>query len=205
MNKRLLLVFVRAPKLGKVKTRLASTIGNERALQVYEQLLQITHNAIVPVEAVKWVCYADEVSEVDLWSQGNFEKRLQSTKNELGHRMHETFAQGLVEGFSPIIIIGSDCPGISSQLIEEAFLKLETSDVVIGPAQDGGYYLLGINFLVPELFANIPWSTDKVLTSTLAAAQQLNLAVSLLPQLADVDEEADLVHWPQLQASAQTK
>ncbi|GGK79732.1 TIGR04282 family arsenosugar biosynthesis glycosyltransferase [Rufibacter glacialis] len=200
MSKPLLLIFVRAPKLGKVKSRLAQTIGPENALQVYQELLQTTRAAATPIQATKWVCYADEIMEQDLWAEADFEKHLQPSLPDLGHRMHTLFAKGLVEGYSPVVIIGSDCPGLTAAHLEEAFQKLTQTDLVLGPAKDGGYYLLGLNYLVPDLFANIPWSTENVLTSTVAVAEELELVVSYLPVLADVDEEADLAAWPHLQA-----
>ncbi|AKQ45893.1 hypothetical protein TH63_09955 [Rufibacter radiotolerans] len=199
MNKRLLLVFARTPQLGKVKTRLARTLGEHQALQIYKQLLHLTHAAAAPVKATKWICYSDEVpAEADIWSAGSFLPQEQPQVPDLGYRMHSLFAKGLVEGFSPVVIIGSDCPDISPEIIEEAFRQLETHDVVLGPAQDGGYYLLGLNFLVPELFTSIPWSTAEVLPATLQAASNLHLKVAQLQVLADVDEAEDLQQWPLL-------
>jgi uncharacterized protein len=199
MNNRLLLVFARTPRLGKVKTRLAKTLGDEQALHIYKQLLHLTQAAATPVQATKWICYADAILPgEDAWTQQGFVQQEQPQVPDLGYRMHHLFAKGLVEGFSPIVIIGSDCPDISTTLIEEAYRQLETHDVVVGPAQDGGYYLLGLNFLVPELFTGIHWSTPAVLPETLQTAANLHLQVAQLPVLADIDEAEDFKHWPQL-------
>ncbi|WP_192820481.1 TIGR04282 family arsenosugar biosynthesis glycosyltransferase [Rufibacter sp. LB8] len=200
MTKPLLLLFVRQPELGKVKTRLAKTMGPEKALHVYQNLLQHTHTVVKDLAVTKWVCYADAIpQESDLWSKsGGFEPKLQPAFEDLGARMAHFFSLGLVEGYGPIIIIGSDCPGLTPDILQEAFHALETHDLVLGPAQDGGYYLLGLRFLVPELFLNKPWSTANVLAETLADAKRLGLSVALLPELSDIDEEADLQAWPHL-------
>ncbi|MBA9076477.1 TIGR04282 family arsenosugar biosynthesis glycosyltransferase [Rufibacter quisquiliarum] len=203
MTNRLLLVFVRTPKLGKVKTRLARTVGDAKALQVYEALLQHTHAVAARVAAEKWVCYADEVPEHDAWSDRGF-VRQQQPPGDLGTRMLSLFALGLLEGYSSILVIGSDCPGLSSEILEEAFQKLEqpSCDLVMGPAQDGGYYLLGLKCLHPELFLEKPWSTSEVQAATLATALELQLNVALLPTLSDIDVEEDLTQWPSLLPTA---
>jgi hypothetical protein len=110
--------------------------------------------------------------------------------------MHEAFRQGFTAGYAPILIIGSDCPGISPALLEDAFRQLESFPVVLGPAVDGGYYLLGMNYLVESLFRNKPWSTPAVLAQTVADLQRADIPYALLPVLSDVDEAADLDHLP---------
>jgi rSAM/selenodomain-associated transferase 1 len=192
---RLLLVFVKNPVWGRVKTRLARTIGDGRALWVYEKLLEHTRQAARGVAAQRWVCYSDFVPAADAWLKGGFAARRQEGET-LGDRMQEAFRQGFAAGYGPIVIIGSDCPEMSPALLEEAFRQLVSFPVVLGPATDGGYYLLGMNYLVESLFQDKPWSTPNVLAETVADLQRADIPYALLPVLSDVDEAADLAHLP---------
>ena len=189
--KKALIIFVRKPELGKVKTRLAATMGEEKALAVYRKLLEHTHYISEGVKAERFVFYFDEIEENDLWSDGNFIKRLQSP-GDLGEKMHNAFAGLFDEDYNDVAIIGSDCYELTTAIIEDAFEMLQQNDLVIGPANDGGYYLLGMKKLCMELFSNIQWSTEKVLAQTLAACTSAGLSHSLLPKLTDIDTEADL-------------
>lgn len=112
---------------------------------------------------------------------------------DLGERMSNAFEIVLGNDSGKAVIIGSDCPEMSTEVLEEAFRALDASDVVLGPATDGGYYLLGMRRFVPELFRDKQWSTPSVLTDTLSDAQRLGLSVRLLPALSDLDDEADLI------------
>ncbi len=170
----LLLIFTRNPELGKCKTRLAATIGNESALKVYEFLLQHTAAVTRGVSATKRVYYSEEIWEDDLWSDPVFEKHLQEGI-DLGARMHQAFKNGFEEGFEKIIIIGSDLYEIDTEALENAFQALDDHDFVIGPAEDGGYYLLGMKTLEPQLFNNKVWGTGTVLKDTLSDLQGSNL------------------------------
>lgn len=190
---RLLLVFVKNPERGKVKTRLAATLGPDRALGVYKKLLSHTINAASQTNAVREVWYSSFVDENDTIPPDFFDKKLQPQGN-LGAKMAYAFREGFENGFSKVVIIGSDCPGISSGLLEEAYRELDKHDLVIGPSKDGGYYLLGMNRYLPELFENIEWSTDRVLPVTLKRAKSLSLTVGLLAELNDIDTEEDLQH-----------
>ena len=189
--KKALIIFVRKPELGKVKTRLAATMGEEKALAVYIELLEHTHQVAAAVNADKFVFCFDEIEENDLWSDGNFIKRLQSP-GDLGEKMHNAFAGLFDEGYNDVAIIGSDCYELTTAIIEDAFEMIQQNDLAIGPANDGGYYLLGMKKLCMELFSDIEWSTEKVLAQTLAACTSAGLSYSLLPQLTDIDTEADL-------------
>ncbi len=192
---RLLLVFVKNPVLGRVKTRLARTIGDEKALWVYERLLEHTRRAARGVAAQRWVCYSDFVPAADAWLEGGFAARRQEGET-LGDRMQEAFRQGFAAGYRSIVIIGSDCPEVSPTLLETAFGQLASFPVVLGPATDGGYYLLGMNYLVESLFRDKPWSTPAVLAETVADLQRAGIPYALLPVLSDVDEAADLDRLP---------
>jgi hypothetical protein len=192
---RLLLVFVKNPVPGRVKTRLARTIGDEKALWVYERLLEHTRRAARGVTAQRWVCYSDFVPAADAWLEGGFAARRQEGET-LGDRMQEAFRQGFAAGYRSIVIIGSDCPEVSPDLLETAFRQLASFPVVLGPATDGGYYLLGMNYLVESLFRDKPWSTPVVLAETVADLQRADIPYALLPVLSDVDEAADLDRLP---------
>lgn len=184
-----LIIFVRNPVLGKVKTRLAAGIGNEKALQVYKHLLQYTSVITKNLPAAQFVYYADFITEDDLWN--DFEKRIQRGDG-LGKRMRNAFEELFKSGFKKVCIIGSDCYELSSEILMTAFEKLDTADSVIGPVTDGGYYLLGMNKLIPAFFINKDWSTDTVFASTLKDAAKLNYNIHQLPMLTDIDTEADL-------------
>ena len=189
--KKALIIFVRKPELGKVKTRLAATIGDETALEVYVQLLKHTHLISGGVNADKFVFYADSIVDDDLWSSDNNKKKLQSGNN-LGDKMSNAFSFLFDQGYKEVIIIGSDCPQLTTTLIEDAFIMLLKNEVVLGPAADGGYYLLGMKKLHLEIFSNIEWSTEKVLAQTHAIFESAGLSNILLPVLTDIDTEKDL-------------
>ncbi|MBC6990274.1 MULTISPECIES: TIGR04282 family arsenosugar biosynthesis glycosyltransferase [Hymenobacter] len=190
-----LLIFARHPELGRVKTRLAQTIGDEAALEVYCELLAHTQAAASGVAATRTVWFADAkpaAAPPDLWAD-----YLHQTQGpgDLGAKMHRAFAEAFAAGASAVVIIGTDCPGLTSAHLTTAFDCLATHDVVLGPAHDGGYYLLGMSTLHADLFLNKTWSTASVLAHTLRDATRLGLTVHQLPQLRDVDTAEDLVAW----------
>ena len=189
--KELLIIFIKNPELGKVKTRLAATLGPEKALIIYNQLLSHTRKITEKLPLPQALYYSDFIPAKDSWDSQVFRKQVQSGSN-LGDRMLRAFQEGFNEGYNRICIIGSDCFELTSEIILNAFKKLEEHDVVIGPAEDGGYYLLGMQELQPYLFANKSWSTEAVLQQTLDEIKLKGLSVALLPTLTDVDEEKDL-------------
>lgn len=192
MNNYSLIIFVKNPVLGKVKTRLAATIGAEKALGIYRQLLTRTQTITQSLPWTKALYYADFIPEHDQWDAAAYTKHLQSGP-DLGTRMENAFAAGFAQRYQRICIIGSDCFQLTTAIIQEAFATLAHKDVVIGPAQDGGYYLLGMREPHPFLFKGITWSTASVLAETLQHAAANHLSVGLLPTLSDVDEEKDLI------------
>lgn len=187
-----LVIFVRKPISGQVKTRLAKDIGDERALEIYQQLLQHTLEITRSLSFRKFIYYADEVSDYDLWSVPEYTKRKQNG-NDLGERMLNSFKELFDQGFTQIIIIGSDCLQLKMETLEEALALLESNNAVIGPARDGGYYLLGLTKFYPELFINKPWSTDKVFAKTIEDFIDLGISYALLEELSDIDTVADLI------------
>ena len=187
----LLLIFIKNPEPGKVKTRLAATVGPEKACQIYLKLLSLTIDTAMEVDADRQVWYSSYIDSEDSISETDFKKRKQVGKN-LGARMLHAFKSGFKEGYDNIVIIGSDCPDVNPVLFEQAFNELSEYDLVIGPSADGGYYLLGMNKLQPELFRDIDWSTERVLKQTLEKAKSISLSVASLPELNDIDTIEDL-------------
>jgi len=190
-SKNLLLIFIKNPKPGKVKTRLAETVGKDKAYQIYLDLLNYTISEAMKVDSARQVWYSSYIDRDDKIDEDSFQKSVQSGK-DLGEKMMNAFAQGFKDGYGKIVIIGSDCPEIAASIIEDAFEKLDEFDVVLGPSEDGGYYLLGMRQLIPELFSNIDWSTERVLQQTMVAIQQKKLTWHQLPVLNDIDTEEDL-------------
>ncbi|CAA9255925.1 MAG: Glycosyltransferase [uncultured Adhaeribacter sp.] len=191
MTKQLLIIFVKNAVAGKVKTRLAATIGPEKALEVYRVLLQRTHDITLILPISKAVYYSDFIEE-DIWNPLFYEKYVQNG-SDLGARMQHAFAAGFAAGFEQICIIGSDCYELTAPIISQAFEKLDNNDVVIGPAEDGGYYLLGMKKQNNAFFNGKTWSTSTVLQDTLNNVKDAGQTVALLPELTDVDEEKDLI------------
>ena len=184
-----LLIFTRNPELGKVKTRLATTIGDAAALEVYQKLLEHTVDITQPLKVDKFVFYSEQIQENDHWDTTIYYKELQKGTN-LGERMHHAFELLFKKGYRQIIIVGSDIFELTTKNIQEAFTGLDTANFVVGPALDGGYYLLGMNTLNKSLFEHKKWGTSTVLKATLK-----NLAhekVALLATKNDIDTYDDL-------------
>ncbi|PCH64872.1 MAG: glycosyltransferase [Bacteroidetes bacterium] len=190
-NDYLLMIFVKNPELGKVKTRLASTIGDGKALEIYKTLLAHTCTIANFIVFDKAVFYLENIAHNDLWHNEKFQKYLQNGE-DLGERMLNAFTFAFAVGYKRVVIIGSDCIQLTPKIINEAFEMINTNDVVIGPAKDGGYYLLGMNKLYLELFHNKIWSSENVLLDTLIDLKKMNVSYKLLETLSDVDREEDL-------------
>jgi len=194
-----LVVFAREPVLGRVKTRLAAGIGAEQALAVYRELLALTAAAVTTAQipATVWLAEAPAgghpAQPRPEWP--GLPWRVQPAADSLGARMAHAFGEAFAAGAGRVVVIGTDCPGLSAELLRQAFDQLLSHDLVVGPADDGGYYLLGMNKLEAELFSNKDWSTATVLPDTLADAARLGLRVAQLPTLHDVDSAQDLATW----------
>lgn len=195
-HKNLLLIFTRNPELGKSKTRLAKTIGDQTALEIYKFLLKRTQEIAVKVNADKAVYYSVKVRNNDIWDSSIYQK-YQQFGEDLGVRMKNAFKNGFDAGYKKVIIVGSDLYDLSSKIIDSAFQKLESNDFVIGPAEDGGYYLLGMNFLQEDIFENKDWGTETVRKDTLVNLKDKK--VFLLEMLNDVDVFEDIEHHPAFQ------
>ena len=184
------IVFVKNPELGKVKTRLAATVGDKEALSIYHKLLEYTRRVLLDLkETQRFVFYSSLIDDGDDWSNANFHKYIQEGL-DLGQRMSTAFKL-IFEKCDKVVIIGSDCTQLKSSHINSAFDFLESKDMVIGPSHDGGYYLLGLNKHNPFLFQNIEWSSASVLKETLDKADHLNLQYTMLEELSDIDNEED--------------
>jgi rSAM/selenodomain-associated transferase 1 len=192
----LLLIFTRNPELGKVKTRLAKDTGDKIALEIYKFLLKHTISVTKELKITKRVYYSEEIQKNDLWEDSFFEKKLQKGSS-LGERMENAFEEGFQDGYRKIAIIGSDLFDIQQKDLEEAFLELQKNEYVIGPAQDGGYYFLGMKSLNCNLFSEKKWGTSSVLQDTLKNLQDHQ--VKLLKSRNDVDTFEDIKDHPAFQ------
>lgn len=188
------MIFVRNLQYGKVKTRLASSLGHKKAFEIYQLLLEHTRRTTVKVNADKFVFYSEK-SEDDDWPEP-FLKCVQQG-NDLGERMKNAFELLFKKGYEKLLIVGSDCLELNSTIIEKGFAELEKADVVIGPAKDGGYYLLGLKKDSSFLFQGIDWSTGKVLEQTINKCNDHRFTYSLLEALNDIDEPADWLNAKQ--------
>jgi rSAM/selenodomain-associated transferase 1 len=188
MKKEAILVFQKNPIKGRVKSRLAATIGEDAALEIYQFLVDQTFRAVRGTAHEVLVFYSDFIPE----TSPNSPHFLKIQKgSDLGEKMKNAFDEAFSMGFQKAVIIGTDCPELTSDLLSQAFENLNCYDLVIGPAEDGGYYLLGMKVCHPYLFENIEWSTSKVFSRTLEQANLHHLNTSLLPTLHDIDEEKD--------------
>lgn len=185
-----LLIFIRNPQLGRVKTRLARTTGDVEALRIYHVLLEKTRAAALGVEVKRLLLYSDFIDENDAWPNEHFYKLTQSA-GDLGERMAQAFHDAFSAGACKAVIIGSDCPRLDGTMLREAFGRLDGCDFVLGPVPDGGYYLLGMKQMESSVFEGIEWSTDSVRARTLEKIRAAGKTCSLLPELTDVDTEAD--------------
>jgi hypothetical protein len=189
-----IIVFVKNPKLGKVKTRLAASLGDHKALEIYNKLIGYTKDVLLQLSNVnRFVYYSSFIDQQDGWDNEKFIKRIQyqgGLGERITHALEETF-----ENCQHIIIIGSDCPQLTPAHINEAFDRLRSNNVVIGPSQDGGYYLLGMDKFYPELFQNIEWSTATVFKETIQKTKDKNLKTSKLEVLSDIDYEEDWIKY----------
>jgi rSAM/selenodomain-associated transferase 1 len=189
-NKNLLILFTRNPELGKVKSRLAKSIGEEKALAVYKDLLEHTRRISTNLNVDKRRYYSVGISTEDNWGTSVYDKKVQ-IGNDLGEKMYNAFKEGFTSGYEKVILIGSDIIDLQESHIEHAFEALENFDTVIGPAEDGGYYLLGTKTLIPSVFKNKDWGTESVLKDTINDLDS-KYAISFLEELNDIDVISDI-------------
>jgi rSAM/selenodomain-associated transferase 1 len=190
MKKTALIVFQKNEILGKVKTRLASTLGHEEALKIYQILIAHTHQVIQPVAADTYIFFSNYIPKTYEIKASSFYFQVQTGK-DLGDRMKNAFEFLFCIGYERVLIIGTDCATLEPIHIKTAIQKLDLVDVVIGPAEDGGYYLLGMKNLVSSLFEDMKWSTEDVLKETINRLTQEGLSYDRIETLSDVDREED--------------
>jgi rSAM/selenodomain-associated transferase 1 len=194
-EKRALIVFVRLPRVGEVKTRLGGRIGMREAAAAYKHFAQHAFELADDLESIRvevYVFYAPEAKEEEIraWIQRPF-IYVQQEGRTLGARMQRAFDTTFARGSLRTVIIGTDVPELDAHTLRFAYSRLSSHDVVLGPSSDGGYYLLGMNAPTKNLFDGIEWSTVNVLQQTLSCAERLRLSYTLLPEFADIDTEED--------------
>lgn len=188
MNKELVIVFVKNIKLGKVKTRLAKTIGNHAAFEVYKELVKVTELATENLDTTLRIYFSDSIVGTK-WE--NAYKAIQNGK-DLGERMKNAFLKGFEDGYDRIVLIGSDLPDINASHIQKGLEALKSYEVVFGPAEDGGYYLIGMSKMNTNIFENKPWSQSHLLTETISELKHNNTTFTTLQVLNDIDTFEDL-------------
>lgn len=188
MKKEVVLVFQRNEVLGKVKTRLAAGIGEEQAMKIYRYLLNKTYLALKEITVPVTTYFSEFIPENPIHSAEN--KQVQ-VGGDLGERMRNAFVTHLESGMEKVVLIGTDCPSLEGTHLVQAFEALEHSDLVLGPARDGGYYLIGMKRRADFLFEGITWSSELVLSQTLTLAAEQGLHSSLLPIMEDIDSPED--------------
>jgi uncharacterized protein len=193
-----LIIFTRYPEPGKVKTRLIPALGADGAMALHQRMAAHT---LAQARAFR----AQQPCQIEVWFVGGNTALMQAwlgedvtfqpqPEGDLGDRMRLAFQAAFRKGYTAVTLVGTDCPELSALLIQQSFEALQHQALTLGPAADGGYYLIGLQYLIPELFAGIAWSTADVLQSTLKIADRLTLSPFLLPILRDIDVPEDLDH-----------
>ncbi|SIN75302.1 TIGR04282 family arsenosugar biosynthesis glycosyltransferase [Algoriphagus halophilus] len=180
-----IIIFQKNLIAGKVKSRIAEMVGDQEALEIYRVLVDYTHQQVEHLACNKLLYYSD-YEENNHQTGKDYQLFIQSS-GDLGQKMGDAFKDQFENGFDCLLIIGTDCAEITQDIIEKAFEKLENSDVVIGPAKDGGYYLLGMKRFISGLFYDIPWSSPEVFKQTSDYLTTHHISFDLLPTLSDVD------------------
>lgn len=207
-----LIVFCRYPQPGKAKTRLIPALGAEAAAHLQRQMTEHTLAQVSllaakqPLATEIWFAAGDTPNEQGvqlmqdwLGSRWNY---VPQGAGDLGDRMAQAFAAAFATGAASVVTIGTDCPGLDAARMAQAFRALQDHDLVLGPAIDGGYYLIGLRQQVAELFVGIAWSTDRVFSQTITIAQNLGLTIATLEPLTDIDRPEDLPVWQTVQAKS---
>jgi rSAM/selenodomain-associated transferase 1 len=195
----LIQIFTRFPIAGLTKTRLIPILGAIKAAEIQKNMTEHLMKSVSDF-------LTERLASVQVHFEGAHKDDMKNwlgpgwdfvpqTEGHIGERMEQAFRAGFSQGFSLVVLIGSDCPGITANIISSAFACLKTHEVVIGPAADGGYYLIGMKHLTRELFAGISWGTDRVLSQTLQKLNTLRKTYQLIQELHDVDRPDDLPEY----------
>ncbi|MCX7793322.1 MAG: TIGR04282 family arsenosugar biosynthesis glycosyltransferase [Thermodesulfovibrionales bacterium] len=188
-------IIFRTPDYGKVKKRLASTIGEERALRAYTVMLYATISNVSGLDRIDIFGFYEGRFPEEISTISRFKEILPQEGQELGERLLRAIERLSKAGYKKILLIGADSPDLPADNIKEAFRALDNFDLVIGPSEDGGYYLIGMKEPLFFIFQEIPWGGSEVLKTTLRMALQKGLSVYLLPRWYDIDTEKDLKRW----------
>jgi uncharacterized protein len=196
-----LIIFTRYPEAGQTKTRLIPALGAAGAAQLHRQMAEWTIAQTGAsdrrVRSIEVQFTGGDFQLMQDWLGTDLGYRLQSS-GDLGARITAAIQAAFAEGVERVVVIGTDCPELNAEILDQAFQALQQQDLVIGPATDGGYYLIGLSRLIPELFEGITWGTEVVFDQTIAIAQQLGLTVARLTPLTDIDRPEDLAIWQQI-------
>ena len=194
-SKQCILFFLRAPEKGRVKTRLAKSLGDDAALSLYQSFVLDTLDMLARTRYPIIVCGypKEQIPAINAWL-GGYLPCWSQTGNSLGHKMANAFSRAFSEGFDQALLIGSDIPDLPGRIIEQAFLSVNNHGAALGPSRDGGYYLIAFraSAFLPRVFEDIPWGTDKVLEASLKVFRTHNAPVSLLEPWQDIDTAEDL-------------
>ena len=184
MKDTLLIIFVKNIILGKVKTRLAKTIGTQGAFEVYKFIVEGLEKETAKLDCEKHIYFSDVVIQ-EKWPN---DTKLVQSEGYIGLRMRNAFQDAFDKGYGRVALIGSDIPDVNAEIINDAFEKLNDYDTVFGPSEDGGYYLVGLSKMEDSIFKDIEWSTEKVLSQTLSRLD----SYVLVQELNDIDTVEDL-------------
>ncbi|MFM7382251.1 MAG: TIGR04282 family arsenosugar biosynthesis glycosyltransferase [Microcystaceae cyanobacterium] len=197
-NSRHLIIFTRYPEVGKTKTRLIPLLGAEGAAQLQqkltEQTLSLGRSLLAQGITLRVYFTGGNSFLMQQWLGEDLDYWPQSGE-DLGQRMGQAFVESFAQGAKQVVLIGTDCPGLTPSLMNQAFKQLTPREIVLGPAEDGGYYLIGLSHFLPALFQGIDWGSDRVLRQTQAIIQHQHYTVDYLPQLFDLDRPADWRKW----------
>ena len=191
MKKAAIIIFVKNPELGQVKKRVAKTLGDENALRIYEQMLDHTNSITRALSTEKFLFYNKKVDRNDIWENDIYQKDIQQGI-DIATRVQNAFKKVFKLGFEHVLIIGSDCLELDERIIRLAFRQLEHFDSVLGPTKDGGFYLLGMNDLYPELFKLSGWGTPDLSAETQNSIQKIGKTCFMLSELAGINTVEDL-------------
>ncbi|MDF5720593.1 MAG: TIGR04282 family arsenosugar biosynthesis glycosyltransferase [Rhizonema sp. PD37] len=198
IEKQHLIIFTRYPEAGKTKTRMIPALGTKGAADLHRQMTEHTLTQVKQLQSnaisfeVRFAGGDLQLMQGWLGSDSIYQSQ---GDGDLGQRMARSLFSAFQSGAEQAVIIGTDCPDVNADILAEAFAKLHHYNLVLGPAMDGGYYLVGLQYPIPELFIDIDWGTAKVLQQTVEVAENLNLSVAYLPYLADIDRPEDLPIW----------
>ncbi|MBU4034571.1 MAG: TIGR04283 family arsenosugar biosynthesis glycosyltransferase [Proteobacteria bacterium] len=204
-----LILFTRYPEPGRTKTRLIPALGAQGAAALQRRMSEaiVIHMTEFAAQhpVVPEIRYADGSQQaMETWLSSNIPCRPQG-EGDLGDRLCRAFAHAFAQGDRQVVIIGADCPTLTPALFAQAFAALNHKDLVIGPAMDGGYYLVGLSRPTPSLFSDIPWGSGEVLPATLKQAEGMALGTHILETLADVDRPEDLRHFIPVQQQLENR